>query len=181
MSNASSIARPSLNLRRMIPRDLPLVLQLAKNLSAGSWALKHFLKVFQSGDAAGWIAEREGCVVGFLIYTVSAQPLSADREDSSLGSRSLAGPKSALITKPLCVNLLNLVVAPEWRRQGIGRSMLEILDQGLWRTARSIHILVPESNLPLQLFLRAVGFKATRVVRECFDNEDAYLMERHRT
>ncbi len=35
MSNASSIARPSLNLRRMIPRDLPHVLQIAKNLSAG--------------------------------------------------------------------------------------------------------------------------------------------------
>ena len=55
MSNAHSIARPSLNLRRMIPRDLPHVLQIAKNLSAGRWALKHFLKVFQSGDAVGWI------------------------------------------------------------------------------------------------------------------------------
>ena len=54
MSNASSITRPSLNLRRMIPRDLPIVLQIAKNLAAGRWALRHFLKVFQSGEAAGW-------------------------------------------------------------------------------------------------------------------------------
>ena len=48
----------------------------------------------------------------------------------------------------------------------------------LWRTASAVQILVPETNLPLQLFLRAVGYKATRVVRECFDSEDAYLMER---
>ena len=180
MSNASSIARPSLNLRRMIPRDLPLVLQIAKNLSAGPWALKHFLKVFQSGDAAGWVAEREGCVVGFLIYTVSPPDGDTDHAKSSPSSRRLAGPKSAMTTKPVAVNLLNIVVAPEWRRQGIGRSMLEILDQGLWRTACSVQILVPESNLPLQLFLRAVGYKATRVVRECFEAEDAYLMERQR-
>jgi ribosomal protein S18 acetylase RimI-like enzyme len=180
MSNASPIARPSLNLRRMTPRDLPLVLQIAKNLSGGSWTLKHFLQVFQSGDAAGWIAERESCAVGFLIYTVSAHPLGMESEKPASRSKGLTGPKSALITKPLCVNLLNIVVAPEWRRQGIGRSMLEILDQGLWRTARSIQILVPESSLPLQLFLRAAGFKATRVLRECFDSEDAYLMERHR-
>jgi ribosomal protein S18 acetylase RimI-like enzyme len=85
-----------------------------------------------------------------------------------------------MTTKPVSVNLLNIVVAPEWRRQGIGRSMLEILDQGLWRTACSVQILVPESNLPLQLFLRAVGYKAIRVVRECFEAEDAYLMERQR-
>jgi [ribosomal protein S18]-alanine N-acetyltransferase len=180
MSNASPITRPSLNLRRMIPRDLPLVLQIAKNLSAGPWALKHFLKVFQSGDAAGWVAEREGCVVGFLIYTVTSPDGYTDNEETSPSSRRLAGPKSAMTTKPLSVNLLNIVVAPEWRRQGIGRSMLEILDQGLWRTACSVQILVPESNLPLQLFLRAVGYKAIRVVRECFEAEDAYLMERQR-
>jgi hypothetical protein len=52
MSNVSTAARPSLNLRPMIPRDLTHVLQIAKNLSAGRWALKHFSKVFQSGDAA---------------------------------------------------------------------------------------------------------------------------------
>src|SRR5438552_7849125 len=138
MSNASSIARPSLNLRRMIPRDLPHVLQIAKNLSAGRWALKHFLKVFQSGDAVGWVAEKEGCVVAFVVYTVSPHP--ADLETEKTRSRHMAGAKSVLATKAPCVNLLNIVVAPEWRRQGVGRSMLEILDQGLWRTASSIKI-----------------------------------------
>src|SRR5262249_1414107 len=127
MSNATPVARPSLNLRRMIPRDLPIVLHIAKNLAAGRWALRHFLKVFQSGEAAGWVAEREGCVVGFLIYTVTPGPVGAKMEKAGSRIGGLAGPKSALTTKPLCVNLLNIVVAPEWRRQGIGRSMLEIL------------------------------------------------------
>jgi ribosomal protein S18 acetylase RimI-like enzyme len=162
----------------MTPRDLPHVLHIAKNLSAGRLALKHFLKVFQSGEAAGWVAEKDGCVVGFLIYTVSPQPAAPEGEIVSSRSRQLGGPKSSFVTKAPCVNLLNIVVAPEWRRQGIGRSMLEILNQGLWRTASAVQILVPETNLPLQLFLRAVGYKATRVLRECFDAEDAYLMER---
>src|SRR5438128_5657671 len=95
MSNASSIARPSLNLRRMIPRDLPHVLQIAKNLSAGRWALKHFLKVFQSGDAVGWVAEKEGCVVAFVVYTVTAQP--ADMESEKSGSRSRHPPAAKSI------------------------------------------------------------------------------------
>jgi ribosomal protein S18 acetylase RimI-like enzyme len=162
----------------MTPRDLPHVLHIAKNLSAGRLALKHFLKVFQSGEAAGWVAEKDGCVVGFLIYTVTPQPADTVGEVAGLRSRQLGGAKSAFLTKTPCINLLNIVVAPEWRRQGIGRSMLEILNQGLWRTACSVQILVPETNLPLQLFLRAVGYKAIRVVRECFDAEDAYLMER---
>jgi [ribosomal protein S18]-alanine N-acetyltransferase len=178
MSNPSSLARPSLNLRRMTPRDLPHVLHIAKNLSAGRLALKHFLKVFQSGEAAGWVAEKDGCVVGFLIYTVSPEPAGTESETTGLRSQRLRGAKNPFLTKAPCVNLLNIVVAPEWRRQGIGRSMLEILNEGLWRTACSVQILVPETNLPLQLFLRAVGYKAIRVVRECFDAEDAYLMER---
>jgi ribosomal protein S18 acetylase RimI-like enzyme len=109
---------------------------------------------------------------------VNPQSAGLESENADSRSRRLAGPKSALTTKPLCVNLLNIVVAPEWRRQGIGTSMLEILDQGPWRAAPSIQMLVPETNLPLQLFLRAVGYKAICVVRECFDSEDAYLMER---
>jgi ribosomal protein S18 acetylase RimI-like enzyme len=178
MSSAGSIARPILNLRRMIPRDLPHVLQIAKNLSAGRWALKHFLKVFQSGDAVGWIAEKDGCVVGFVVYTVSPHPADVETEKTSSRPKGLSGPKSMVTAKSPCVNLLNIVVAPEWRRQGVGRSMLEILDKGLWRTAGCVQILVPETNLALQLFLRAVGYKAMRIVHECFDSEDAYLMER---
>lgn len=178
MSNASSITRPSLNLRRMTPRDLPHILHIAKNLSAGRLALKHFLKVFQSGDAAGWVAEKDGCVVGFLIYTVTAQPTGPQNEKSAGVPWRQGGAKNVLTVTSPCVNLLNIVVGPEWRRQGIGRSMLEILNQGLWRTANSVQILVPETNLPLQLFLRAVGYRAIRVVRDGFETEDAYLMER---
>src|SRR5438105_13813392 len=104
MSNASSIARPILNLRRMIPRDLPHVLQIAKNLSGSRWALKHFLKVFQSGDAVGWVAEKEGCVVAFVVYTVSPQP--AEMESEKTRSRHATGAKSVLTAKAQCVNLL---------------------------------------------------------------------------
>ena len=178
MSNINTAARPSLNLRPMIPRDLTHVLPIAKNVHAAPWTLKHFSKVFQSGDAAGWIAEKDGRVVGFAVYSVSPQSAGLESQNADCSFRRLAGPEKVLTTDPQCVNLHNIVVLPEWRRQGIGRSMMEILDQGPWRAASSVQILVPETNLPLQLFLRAVGYKAIRVVRDCFDGEDAYLMER---
>jgi hypothetical protein len=38
MSNINTAARPSLNLRPMIPRDLTHVLQIAKNLYAAPWS-----------------------------------------------------------------------------------------------------------------------------------------------
>jgi ribosomal protein S18 acetylase RimI-like enzyme len=76
------------------------------------------------------------------------------------------------------VTLLNLAVAPYWRRQGIARAMLAKLGE---KPAPVLRATVPESNLPFQLLLRGAGYKAVRVCRGHFDGEDGYLMERNPT
>ncbi len=175
MPNSTTVAAPALNLRFMVPRDLPHLLHISQQNTERRKALKHFLKVFQSGEAAGWVAEKGNCIVGYVIYTVS--PMAA-----KVRSRMVRVPsgKTVRADKPLCINLLNVAVASEWRRQGIARTMLEILDQKLWRTADLIKTLVPETNLPAQLFLRSAGYRAVRVAREAFEDEDGYVMERRR-
>jgi ribosomal protein S18 acetylase RimI-like enzyme len=78
------------------------------------------------------------------------------------------------------LNLLHIAVAPDWRRRGVAATLLGQLEQFLRHPEDSIRAAVPEGNLPVQLFLRAAGYKALRVLRGFYAAEDAYLMERRR-
>jgi len=82
------------------------------------------------------------------------------------------------VGKPLRLVLLNLGVAPDCHRSGVGRTLLERLARKLRHPEDSILAIVPESNLPLQLLLRDGQFKASSIMRKYFDTEDGYLMER---
>lgn len=53
-------------------------------------------------------------------------------------------------------------VRSDMRRQGIGRHLFNRIP----RSALPDWVIVHESNLPGQCFLRAMGFKATRIIRE---------------
>lgn len=79
----------------------------------------------------------------------------------------------------------NLAVAPEHRRSGVGRGMIELLRRDLRPSGRSlIRVEVRESNLAGQLFFRALRFRAVRVIRAPYDeiDEDAYrFVYRYRT
>ena len=76
--------------------------------------------------------------------------------------------------------LLHLAVTPEWQRNGIGRVLVQRFEDRLIHPGDSIQATVPESNLPVQLFLRRVGYQAVRVLRGYYGEEDAYVMERRR-
>ena len=73
----------------------------------------------------------------------------------------------------------NFAVAPEWRRLGIGTQMVMKLVGKLSSHRRTkITLAVRESNLMAQLFFRAQAFKASKVMRNYYEDsgEDAYLM-----
>ena len=75
--------------------------------------------------------------------------------------------------------LHNIAVDPEYRRQGVGRGIVEWLRQKVLQTTRRkwIEIVVSELNLAALCFFRATGFRAVWTMKNHFkDQRDAYLM-----
>jgi ribosomal protein S18 acetylase RimI-like enzyme len=140
------------SLRWLITADLPAVLQIAEDCQGPQWDDEDLEECFRSVDTIGKVVEVEGQVVCFLIYQL-------DRDAQEV------------VVKSLCV-------APEWRRRGVGRGIIASLDRKLTQGYDRITFMVPEGNLPLQLLLRDAGFRAVRVHRRWYGDEDAYRMEK---
>jgi ribosomal-protein-alanine N-acetyltransferase len=76
--------------------------------------------------------------------------------------------------------VLNFAVHPAARRTGIGGLMVDKLVYKLTSHRRQkITLAVRERNLAAQMFFRAHGFKATKMLRNYYEDsgEDAYQME----
>jgi ribosomal protein S18 acetylase RimI-like enzyme len=142
----------SATLRWLITADLPAVLQIADDCPGLPWTMEEFQECFRSLDTIGKVVEVQGSVIGFLIYQL-------DRDSHEVVVKSIA-------------------VAPEWQRHGVGHSMISSLDRKLSQGYERVSAMVPESNLSLQFLLRAGGFRAVRVLRRYYGDEDAYLMEK---
>ena len=111
-----------------------------------------FLRVLRQRNCIGMVAEYGERVVGFMIYELHKTRLQ----------------------------VLNFAVAPEFRRQGVGHQMVAKLVGKLSSHRRTrIALSVRETNLPAQLFFRAQGFLAVRVLRAYYEDsgEDAFLMQ----
>jgi ribosomal-protein-alanine N-acetyltransferase len=142
----------SATLRWLITADLPAVLQIADDCLGLQWTVEEFQECFRSLDTIGKVVEVQGSVIGFLIYQL-------ERDAHEVAIKSIA-------------------VAPDWQRHGVGHSMISSLDRKLSQGYERVSALVPEGNLSLQLLLRSAGFRAVRVLRRYYDDEDAYLMEK---
>lgn len=174
------ITPPNRTLRRILLRDLPTLVQIEQHPPALRWTLHEMQAVIQSANTAGWVVEVGGRVAGFLIYVAGLQPeaLEPDDFDGLRGQAHWARKNWA--RQPLHFTLLNFAVASEWQRRGLGRALLEKLNFELQQPSDRIQATVPESNLSAQCLLRSAGYKAVRVLRGYYGNEDGYLMERKR-
>jgi len=139
-------------IRWMIRRDMPEVLAIETANFEFPWSEEDFLQCLRRRNCIGMVAERDGRIVGFMIYELQ---------------------KSR-------IHLLNLSVAAEHQRHGIGRQMLNKLISKLSAQRRNrIVLAVRETNLAAQLFFRANGFRAVSILHGFYDNtpEDAYVMQ----
>lgn len=140
------------HVRWMIRRDMPIVLGIENEGFEYPWTEEAFIRCLRQRNVIGLVAEQDDQVVGFMIYE-----LHKGR-----------------------IHVLNLAVAQDSRRQGVGTAMLAKLGGKLSRERRNrIMCEVRETNLLGQQFLRSRGFKAISVLREFYDDseEDAYLMQ----
>lgn len=147
---------PTVHIRWMIRRDLPTVLNIEDRCFEFPWKEDDFIRALRQRTVIGMVAERGDQVVGFMIYELHKHRL----------------------------HLLSMAVDPDYSRQGIGTAMVEKLVSKLSYQRRNRLVLeVRESNLPAQLFFKAMGFKATCVLHKFYEDtdadcdEDAYMMQ----
>ena len=140
------------HIRWMIRRDMPEVLAIENRSFEFPWSDEDFIRCLRQRNCIGMVAEYDERVVGFMIYELHKNRL----------------------------HVLNFAVRPEFRRRGVGHSMIRKLIGKLSDQRRNRILLeIRETNLDAQLFFRACGFRAISVLREFYEDspEDAYLMQ----
>lgn len=140
------------HIRWMIRRDMPETLDIEAESFEFPWSEKGFIYCLRRPSNIGMVAEHDNRVVGFMIYKLNKTRL----------------------------HVLNFAVAPEYRRLGVGSQMVAKLIGKLSVKRRNRIVLeIRETNLAGQLFFRRLGFHATAVMRNFYEetNEDAYRME----
>lgn len=138
-------------IRWLIRRDMPEVLDIERQAFEFCWTEEDFLCCLRQRNCIGMVAEYNHRIVGFMIYELHKAKL----------------------------HVLNFAVDPEFRRQAIGFQMIEKLVDKLSQQRRQEIVLeVRESNLPAQLFFKKMGFKAVLILRSHYDDTDesAYVM-----
>jgi ribosomal protein S18 acetylase RimI-like enzyme len=177
-TEANNAKRPTIKVRRLAQRDLPYILKWARQ--AQPWRGWEFLASVRSNEILGCVAEDRGRFVGFVLCT-PVRPMEATppgRFAAICGF--LRGLLGTQLPRPVCVNLLDVRVGEEWSGGPAGTALLDQLDRDLRRMGSPIRIVVPETHLAVQLFLRGAGYVALRVLHDYFSGEDGYLMEGHR-
>jgi ribosomal-protein-alanine N-acetyltransferase len=141
-----------IHVRWMIRRDMPEVLAIEHEAFEFPWSDEDFTRCLRQRNCIGMVAEVADSVVAFMIYELHRARL----------------------------HMINFAVARTHRRLGVGTHMMEKLCGKLTPDRRSRVVLeVRETNLPAQLFFRSLGFRATSVLKDFYQDttEDAYLME----
>lgn len=154
MSSSVSHQPAQLSLRDMEPRDLRSILKIERSSFEEPWSEDDFYRTLSQKHRVGIVAvASKRTVVGYLI--------------------------AESMTKSFQV--LNMAVSPTYRGRGVGRVMLGWLCDQLVKSSRDkVRVEVRETNLPMQLFLRRVGFLATEVLRSYYPDtkEDAFQFEK---
>ena len=149
IENAS---QPSIDvhIRYMIRRDMAEVLDIEQASFEFPWQKEDFLRCLRQRNCIGMVAEYDERIVGFMIYELHRDYL----------------------------RVLNFAVHPDARRRGVGQQMVEKLVGKLSQRRTRILLETRETNLVAQVFFRSLGFVATGVLRDHYDDttEDAYSM-----
>lgn len=151
MGNAST-TETRVHIRWMIRRDMHEVLQTEQESFQVPWTEDDFLHCLRQRNCIGMVAESGDQVVGHVIYELHRNRL----------------------------HILNLAIHPHHRRHHVGAQIMSKLIGKLSSHRRArITLELRESNLVAQLFLKALGFVATKVVKNYYEDtgEDAYFME----
>lgn len=132
--------------------EIESVLEIEKQCFAEPWAVDDFREAATLDDAVILLCEVRRMVVGYGIFEF--------REGFA--------------------TILNFAVAVDWRRQGVGRTILErIKRRVVTRAVGRLYVGVNEYHTTAQFFLKSMGFTYTEPLRYEHDGitENGYLFE----
>lgn len=137
------------SIRWLIRKDLPSVMKIESDSFEFSWTEDDFISALRQRNVIGMVVEHLDVVIGYMVYEL----------------------------RPKSIALWSLAVHPEFRRRGVGKTLIQKLQSKLKTGRNSIVLEVRESNTDAHLFLRDQGFFAVGVLREFYPEtrEDAYL------
>ena len=138
--------------RWMVRRDFAKVLEIEQACFGFPWTDEEFRQCLQQPNCLGIVAEHEGRVVGFVVYET---------------------PKNRIF-------ISNIAVDPKFQRHNVARQMIQkLVSKMLYQRRHKIMVEIRETNLPALLCFRALGFRASTVLRNFYEDqsEDAYVLQ----
>lgn len=149
VAEARVISPLAVQIRWMIRRDMPEVLAIEKHCFEFPWYEEDFIRCLRFRNCIGMVSEVGERVVGFMLYELHRHRL----------------------------HVLNFAVHEQFRRRTVGTTMAKKLTSKLSPDRRTRIVLeVRETNLSAQLFLKAIGFRAVKILPRHYEEtpEDAY-------
>jgi len=138
-------------MRWIVADDIQQVLDIEAELYSDPLSEYDLRELLSRRTVAGKVAEDlYGDVAGFIVYE----------------------------TKAICYEIMRLSISSQCLRQGYGTCIIKDLKKRLSTRRPSIGIQVQERSLPMQLFLRAMGFLHCGTRHGAGnDGDDIYLFE----
>lgn len=139
-------------LRKMQVEDLPIILELEKELFTSAWKEEDFLfELTQNPFATYMIVEDENTITGYIGYWI----------------------------KPPYVEITNVAVGKSFQRKGYAKQLVQYcLEDGTTNEASFFTLEVRFSNIPAISLYKSFGFEEMAVRKNYYTDpiEDAYLM-----
>ncbi|TMA07193.1 MAG: GNAT family N-acetyltransferase [Methanobacteriota archaeon] len=140
-----------MRIRPFVPNDIPAIATIVRDALRENYPTSLYLDIHR------WWRD------GFLIAEVNGHPI---------------GFLAAVISSDGQARILMFAVSSGWRRQGIGRQMMDAFIQScVMRGIRRIELEVRVSNEEAIRFYKRYGFELTTVLPKFYtDGEDGYKM-----
>lgn len=140
-----------MSFRPMAPSDLDEVMAIERTAFRYPWSSRFFLEELQVPCARSFLAEVNGKIIGYVLFWLLPEE----------------------------VDIHNIAVHADFRRQGIGQALLQrVLEQARKRNSSRVTLEVRISNIVAQSLYQSVGFMVRGVRKGYYsdDGEDALVM-----
>ena len=132
------------DIRWMLNRDHDTVLEIEGRSFESPWTKQELLASLKQRNVIGCVYQRLSREIeGYMVYSLHKERLE----------------------------ILNLAVAPESRRNGIGRTMIQrLIDKLAQQNRQLVGCWVSERNVTGQLFLAGCGLRAEKTERDRYES-----------